>query len=183
MWRPLLLIGCFWLGLQAPAAAEVRHKEVVLYQSEGRVLLDLVEEYQLNETLTEALENGVPLVFETEARVVRERSIIWNAGISEKQLRRRLRYHPLAGLYRVEDVVPAGESRSFATLEAALAWLGENRGIELTRVEELDPERNYVVQVETSLVISALPLPLQTLAHLSPDWHFGSKVWEWRFRP
>jgi hypothetical protein len=182
MRSPWLGIAGLLLVLSAAAVADIRYKEVVLYQADASVMLDLVEEFQLNQTLSEALDNGVRLVFSTDVRMARERQLVWDKSVMERRFRRSLSYHPLAGLYRV-DVLDSDRQRSFATLQAALAFLGEIRELPLIAVADLDPQQSYAVEVQTSLLISELPLPLQTKAYVSADWYFSSKVWEWRFRP
>ena len=173
-----------WLLLAAAAAAAagIEYKTVAISEDDGWILLDIIEQYRLSDTMIEALENGVPLSFVTEATIEPEDAWFWEKPLASKHLRRTLRYHPLAESYEVRDSITR-KSRFFATREAALTALGDIQGWKLVRADRLKKHRYYRVTVESRHDIGRLPLPLRPRAWLSPSWHLSSKVYEWRLQP
>lgn len=172
----LLLLG------HALFAAEITYKAVGIGEEDGRILLDIIEHYELTDTMIEALENGVPLTFVTEVMLEPEENHFWESALVKKHLVRKLRYHPLAESYEVWDSL-TDQSRFFATREAALVALGDIKDWELIPADRLQKNRFYRVTVESWHDIGALPLPLRPKAYLSPGWHLSSKVYEWRLQP
>lgn len=175
----LILLLCLSAGLPA---SEIKFKGVELYQSEDKIMLDLAQQYTLNETVLEALESSVPITFETRVGMERDDGFFWQRDIADLRLLSELSYHPLASEYQVHKLYN-GEKMIFATLSAALEALGLMRSLEIIAVSELDAEAYYMVGIQTQLDIGSLPLPLRPLAYLSPSWHLQSKVWEWRLQP
>ena len=85
----------------------------------GVFLLHARVEYPVNPAIREALQDGVTLTFDLEARVERERRFWFNANVVDLTLRRELSYHAVTDRYVVRDV-RSGDQNSFATLEEAL---------------------------------------------------------------
>ncbi len=185
MQRPGRRLGpMLWLLLAATAvaAAGIEYKAVAIGEEKGWIVIDIVEQYQLSDTMIEALENGVPLSFVTEAAIEPEDAWFWQKPLASKHLRRTLRYHPLAESYEVRDSITR-KSRFFATREAALTALGDIQGWKLVRADRLKKNQYYRVTVESWHDIGRLPLPLRPRAWLTPSWHLSSKVYEWRLQP
>ena len=104
---PDRLSVCAWLvlllsllPLAAAVAGGIDYKAVSIGEEDGKVLLDLIEEYRLTPTMLEALENGVPLTFVTRVVLAPEKRWFWQSPLAEKVLRRKLRYHPPGGQLR-----------------------------------------------------------------------------------
>ena len=132
--------------------------------------------------MSEALENGVPLTFETHVQMRRASAWIWESDVVEHRLRTVLRYRPLSGLYELRNL--RGDERlAFATRDAALRALGKIVAMPIVRRDELDLDDEYVVRVGVRLDIEALPLPMRPMAYLKRDWSIASEPWEWRLRP
>ncbi len=183
--RILLAVGLLaYLPPAAPADEQaVEFRRVVLTLSEdGRILLDAEIDYRLNDTIAEALENGVPLTFETHVQMRRAKAWIWESDVVEHRLRTVLRFRPLSGLYELRNLT--GEVKlSFATRAAALRTLGRIVGMPVVEREDLDLEQEYLVRLEVHLDVESLPLPMRPLAYLDSDWSLASEPWEWRLRP
>ena len=164
-------------------ADDVTFRRIALTLSDqGLILLDAEIEYQLNETVSEALENGVPLTFETHVQMRRAKAWIWEKDVVDHRLRTVLRYRPLSGLYELRSLQD-DEGLAFATRDAALGAMGRIVAMPVIERERLDLDREYLVRVEVGLDIEALPLPMRPLAYLDPDWSVSSDPWEWRLRP
>ena len=164
-------------------AEEVEFRRIALTLSEeGLILLDAEIIYDLNDTVSEALENGVPLTFETHVQMRRGKAWIWEKDIVDHRLRTVLRYRPLSGLYELRNL-QGDEGLACATRHAALRTLGKIVAMPIIERERLDLDKEYLVRVEVKLDIEALPLPMRPLAYLKSDWSINSERWEWRLRP
>ncbi len=171
-----------WLA-SASLADEVEFRRIALTLSErGLILLDAEIDYQLNDTVSEALDNGVPLTFETHVQMRRAKAWIWEKDAVDHRLRTVLRYRPLSGLYELRNL-EGDEGLAFATRDAALGALGRIVAMPVIDRARLDLDQEYLVRVEVGLDIEALPLPMRPLAYLKPEWSLSSETWEWRLRP
>ena len=174
------------LLLQSPfavVAEGVDFDRVSLTLSEdGRILLDADIAYALNDTVSEALENGVPLTFETHVQMRRATAWIWEADVVEHRLRTVLRYRPLSGLYELRNL-QGDERLAFATRDAALRALGKIIAMPIVERARLNADEEYLVRIGVELDIEALPLPMRPMAYLKRDWSISTEPWEWRLRP
>jgi hypothetical protein len=178
-WFVLAFCAMFFVSVQA---ASISYKAVAIGEEESWIVLDLLQDYQLSETMEEALENGVPLTFETEVLIDPEDASFWRSILGKQQIRRQLLFHPLAEEYEVLDA-ETGKRRRFATRDAALLALGDLKGKRIIPAKALKKGVFYLVKIQTAHDIGALPLPLRPRAYLSPGWHLSSKVYEWRLQP
>lgn len=175
-----ILLACLPAVLLAD---DVKFQRIALTLSEeGLILLDAEIAYDLNDTVSEALENGVPLTFETHVQMRHAKAWIWEKDIIDHRLRTVLRYRPLSGLYELRNL-QGNDSLSFATRTAALRALGRVVAMPIIERDKLDLDREYLVRVEVKLDIEALPLPMRPMAYLKSDWSISSESWEWRLRP
>lgn len=175
-----LILLCLPLALHAD---EIDLRNVSLTLSEdGRILLDASIAFNLNDTVSEALENGVPLTFETHVQMRSADAWIWESDVVEHRLRTILLYRPLSGMYELRNLT-GSEHLSFATRGAALRTLGNIVAMPVVERDSLDLDQDYLVRIEVRLDIEALPLPMRPLAYLQRDWWVASEPWEWRLRP
>lgn len=164
-------------------AEQVDFRQVTLTLSDdGYIMLDAEIRYELTERVSEALENGVPLTFETHVQMRRAEAWIWEADVIEHRLRTVLRYRPLSGLYELRNF-QGDETLAFATRDSALRALGRIIAMPIVLREELDLDEEYLVRLRVHLDVEALPLPMRPAAYLSRDWSIASETWEWRLKP
>lgn len=176
----LLMLLCF-APLSLADGVEFRRVSLTLSEDD-RILLDAEIGFTLNDTVSEALENGVPLTFLTHVQMRRAGSWIWEADAAEHRLRTVLRYRPLSGLYELRSL--HGDNKlAFATRDAALSALGRIVAMPIVERSELQLDEDYLVTLDVRLDIEALPLPMRPLAYIKPDWSISSDPWEWRLRP
>jgi len=173
--HPLLL--ALLLAAGTLLAGDFRFGTVMLSQVDNQLVIDADIHYQLNDTTSEALANGVPLTFVTHIEVRDADAWIWQNDLVDRRLRSTLRYHPLSGLYQLHQL-DSDHSQQFATREAAMQALGTIRGLALLPVSQLRSGSSYRVRMDTYLDLEALPLPLRPLAVLTPSWHLESEQWE-----
>lgn len=180
--RYCMLLFCGLLLAPGVHAASISYKAVAIGEEEAWIVLDLLQNYELSDTMVEALENGVPLTFETEVIIDPEDAAFWRSVLVKKPIRRQLLFHPLAEEYEVRDM-DTRKRRRFATRDAALLALGDLKDKMIIRSDALQKGAFYLVSIQTTHDIGALPLPLRPRAYLSPGWHLRSKVYEWRLQP
>jgi hypothetical protein len=178
------LLGLCLLALSIAVQAEgITFRQVALTLSEdGYILLDADIGYDLTDTVSEALENGVPLTFETHVQMRRAKAWVWESDVIEHRLRTIVRYRPLSGLYELRSL-DQEEPRAFATRDSAFRALGRIVAMPIIARAKLDTDREYLVRLRAELDIEALPLPMRTLAYLTRDWSLDSDPWEWQLTP
>ena len=179
-WAMLLLLAC---GVSNVAAEGIDFQKVTITLGEdNRILLDAQLAYELNATTSEALENGVPLTFETHIQMRAADAWIWSGDVAELSLRSVLRYRPLSGLYEVRRLGQE-DKQVFATRASALRYMGRIQNLALVDRGRLDPSREYLVRLRANLDIAALPLPMRPVAYVSAEWDMEAEPWEWLLRP
>jgi hypothetical protein len=184
MTMPRLVAASLLMLVAASTIAErVDFRQVTLTLSEdGYIMLDAEIRYELTDRVSEALENGVPLTFETHVQMRRAEAWIWESDVVEHRLRTVLRYRPLSGLYELRSL-QGDETLAFATRDSALRALGRIIAMPVVLREELDLDDEYLVRVQAKLDVEALPLPMRPAAYLSRDWSIASETWEWQLKP
>ncbi len=178
-WPAAVLLS---LAAAVALAAEFTITKAAARLQDGVYLVDAVVSYEFSEVVLEALENGVPLTVELHLEVRREGAWVWEADVVDRRLRSQIRYSPLLGSYQVTHL-DSGAKRSFATRDAALSALGEVKDLAVVSADALKPDQSYRVDMQATLDIESLPLPLRPRAYLSRDWNLSSEWSRWRLRP
>ncbi|MGE5153428.1 MAG: DUF4390 domain-containing protein [Bdellovibrio bacteriovorus] len=168
------------LGLTGPlqAADAFSIKDVRTRVDEGVVTLDADIEFRFSPEALEALDNGVPLTIVLHFQVRDADAWIWEDSVADLRLRYAVRYKPLSERYEVYRL-PGERGRSFVSREAAIAALGELRGLQIVDQKRLDPESKYVLHMKAELDLEELPLPLRPIAYLRPAWKLGTSWTKW----
>lgn len=178
----------WWLGVPALLlawavfAGNFRITQVETRLVEGTYILDAQIDYRFSPEALEALNNGVPLTILMQFQVRSKDAWMWDSSVTELQLRYAIRHKPLSDTYEVYRLPGAG-GRTFVTPAAAIAALGEIRGLELVKQDRLAPDTAYEVQFKVSLDIEELPLPLRPTAYLSGAWKLASPWTRWPLTP
>lgn len=182
----VLLLWAWGLALSVPAPLlagdEFQIKEVRTRLEAGVFVLDADIELQFSPEALEALDNGVPLTIVLHFQVRNADAWIWEDSAADLRLRYAVRYKPLSERYEVYRL-PGERGRSFVSREAAIAALGELRGLQIVSKDRLDPESDYRVHIKAELDIEELPLPLRPIAYLRPAWKLGSSWTQWPLIP
>jgi hypothetical protein len=181
----LLLAGWLMAGFAGPAEA----KEGPLFSVDfartqlvdGVYQLNAGIRYQLSPALSDALHNGVALVFEVQVDVHRVRAWWLDAHVATVVQRYRLEYHALSRLYLVTHL-NTGVQHSFFRFSSVLAFLGELEALPLMDASLLNRESQYDGRLRARIAVDALPLPLRVRAYLSPDWSPVSDWYTWSLR-
>jgi len=185
----LLLGACLGLllALVRPLAAQpleqhafvVRGGEVVLHDGDYRLDADI--DFNLSPAAVDALESGVPLVFELRMELVRPRRYWLDENIAFLTQRYRLRFHALSQRYVLTNL-NTDESQNYASIPSALDALGTVRSLPVIDRRLLRSDQTYELWLRAGLDVDDLPPPLRTGAYLSPQWRLLSEWHVWRFQ-
>jgi len=154
---------------------EVRSAYVNL--DKGVFLLHARVEYPVSPAIRTALQDGITLTFELNARVDRDRRFWFNANIVDLTLRRELTYHAVSDRYVVRDI-RSGDQQSFATLDEALDYLGKIDAWPILVEPQLDGG-NYSVSVRAGMRRGHLPASLRAILFWTDDWARVSEWYTW----
>ncbi len=135
-------------------------------------------DYPETPAISDALRDGVDLLFDVDARVERARRFWFDSTVVDLTLRRELAYHTVADRYVVRD--PAtGDQQSFATLDAALQYLGTVDGWPILVEPQLEAGSQYVISVRAGIHRGHLSSSLRALLFWTDDWSRVSSWYTW----
>ena len=164
-------------GYTSQFAAEVKRAEITLQGDIYVLSADIV--YRLSDKAKAALQNGVPLFWDIQVRLLQHRDVLWNKTLVDTAIRYRIQYHALLNMYRVRNEVD-GEVYNFSTLPAALDLMSTISDFPLIEETELASENQYLGALRVSFDRESLPLPLRPVAYIDPQWYLSS---EWTLCP
>ncbi len=164
-------------ALQAGEAGQFSIRDAHVWHDEDGWFLDAQCDIRLSPGAREALENGVPLVFELRAQIVKTHAWLWDVVEYEHIQQRQLQYHALSRSYLVKDM-GSGRQGVYNRLDDALYAAGLIDSLLLTG-ETLDRDRNYIVRLRGSHDIESLPTPVRLLAYVSSEWDMNSRWFTW----
>jgi hypothetical protein len=135
--------------------------------------LNATFEYNFNNTLKEALLNGVALTVVVLIEVKRERQYWLDAQVATIRQRYKLSYQGLTQQYVIYHI-NTGLQENFNSLSAALDTLREIKELPLLDTHLVTARQRHKVHIQTYLDIETLPPPLQPVAYFSKDWRISS---------
>jgi hypothetical protein len=159
-----------------PGFFEVRSAMAEL--RDGVYYLNAVIGYRLSTEAVDALQSGVPLGIRLDIEIIHPRR--WwfdNEGAALRQSY-QIDYHALSERYVVLNV-NTGDQTSFASLLAALEYVGRIERLPLIDTAVLDDDRGYYVRLRASLDQEQFPGPLRLLAFWRRDWSIASEWYRW----
>jgi Domain of unknown function (DUF4390) len=135
-------------------------------------------DYPMTPAISDALRDGVDLIFDVDARVERARRFWFDSTVVDLTLRRELAYHTVSDRYVVRD--PAtGDQQTFATLEAALQYLGTVDAWPILVAPQLESGAQYIVSVRAGIHRGHLSSSLRALLFWTDDWSRVSNWYTW----
>ncbi|MDO5103939.1 MAG: DUF4390 domain-containing protein [Lautropia sp.] len=166
------LAGMALLLQRSPALAsesmQVKSIRLDLSPADGALLLGAEFAINLSHALQDAVSRGLPLHFVTEFEIIRPRTLWLDDTVATGQKEWRLSYHALTRQYRVSW---DKGSEAFNTLDEALALMLNQQDWAIASIEDLKPERTYLVRVRMRLDTTRLPKPFQITAFTDSDWN------------
>ena len=181
--RLISLTGAFLLALSSTLALADALDGVLQVSSayvnfdQGVIQLYAQIQYPLNPAIQKALQDGVTLTFDLEAKVDRVRHLWFNSNVVDLTFQRELAYHVVTDRFVVRDV-RSGDEQSFATLREALAYLGKVEAWPILVEPQLDGGR-YIISVRAGVRRGKLPSSLRALLFWTDDWQRVSKWYSW----
>ena len=177
------LLACLaLLSIPAGALAEgISVERASGRMKDGVYLMDASITYDLSDSVLEALLHGIALQFDVTVEVKRERDWVWDKVIYSRTISYQLEYQPLSSNYLVTNL-ETKEKEQLMSLEEALRQLGTITSYPVVSTDLLEEDRTYNCFIMSQLRIRKLPLPLQPVAYVSPNWHLASQWYEWTIR-
>jgi hypothetical protein len=164
-------------ALLAAETGQISVRDAHVWHEENGWFLDAQCDIRLSPGAREALENGIPLVFELRVQIVRTHNWLWDVVKHERTQQRQLQYHALSRGYLVKDI-ESGRQGVYNRLDDALYAVGLIDSLLLTS-ETLDRDRNYIVRLRGSHDIESLPTPVRLPAYVSSEWDMNSQWFTW----
>lgn len=164
---------------EAPPGFVIRTAFTDLVDGTHHLYADI--DYGLGEKALEALQNGVPLTFEVEVRVIRQRRWIWDKTEHTIHQQYRLEYLPLSDRFVLHNV-NAGTQSTYTTLQSAASELGRISDMPVIDDAALDTDSPYQVRLRVRLVVEAFPAPMRWVTIAFPGWRLASDWYAWTLR-
>jgi hypothetical protein len=164
------------------SARETRISSVRTLLADGVYRIGANVEFEFNETLHDALHNGVPLLIQLRIEVLRQRRWLWAGLVAELRQRFELQYHALSRRYLVSNF-STGVQRSFSTMKDALKYIGNVYDLPLIDANLLEPHQNYIVRMRADLDVESLPTPVRLWAYLGSAWSLKGDWYQWPLEP
>ena len=158
-------------------SGEFRIEDAHAWNADGAYLLDAQFSIKLSRGAREALDNGVPLVFELQVQIVRKHTWWWDIVAVELRQSRQLQYHALSQSYLVKDL-DAGTQGNYHRLEDALHAAGAIRNLFLSDLQ-MEADQAFNIRLRGSLDIESLPTPVRLPAYVSSAWDMKSEWYAW----
>jgi hypothetical protein len=178
----LLVATCCLLAASQTWARETRITDARTLLVDNVYRLGAHVDFDFNDTLYDALHNGVPLLIELRIEVLRDREWLWPESIAELSQRFKLEYHALSRRYIVNNF-STGSQHSFPVLDDALAYIGDVYDLPLIDAQLLKPDEKYYVRMRADIDVEALPTPVRAWAYLGSEWSLKSKWYRWQLQP
>ena len=179
-WRAAFaLVCCFGLATSVQAEGiEVKSAELEL--SENAYYLNASFDVQLNATLEDVINHGVPLYFVTEFSLILQRWYWFDKKLASTTQQFKLSYNALTRQYRLS----VGELfQNFDTLGEAVALLSRVRNRHIVDRDALEAGKPYIASVRMWMDVSQLPKPFQVNALASSEWNLSSSWYSWTVTP
>ncbi len=175
---PLRLVAVLWIGLTlclavaAPANADPIAVQRASLQADGSGWsLDARFEFELNSSLVEAVNRGVPLYFTTDFELTRARWYWFDEQPVSVSQTWRLSFQPLTREYRVSS---GGLQLGFGSLDDALAVIKHVTSWHVIDRTQVRAGETYTASVRMELDTALMPKPFQVDAVNNRDWSLAS---------
>jgi hypothetical protein len=171
-----------WLAAPSfadPLDGTLEIQSAFVNNSSGVYQLHVRTRYPANEETVAALRDGVSLSYDIDVTVNRERRFWTDAGVVALKLERELSYHSVSERYVVRDPLADGEQKSFASLDEALAALGNVEAWPILVASQVREPGEYLVSVRASIRRGRLTDALRALMFWSDDWQRESEWYTW----
>ena len=163
----------------ADASGYFKVTDISTDRGDDSYLLNATVDISLNSGPKEALENGIPLVFELQIQTLEKHVWMWDIVVSEFKQARQVQLHALSRTYLVKDLA-TGAQRSYLKLDDALRAAGFVHNFPVLDFNRIKDGQTYSVRLRGNLDIEALPTPVRLLAYVSSAWDMDSEWYQWQ---
>lgn len=168
----------FWvLADELPGTFKVT--QIDAEKGDESYLLNARMDISLNTGPREALENGIPLVFELHIQMLEKHTWFWDIVVAEYKQVRQVQLHALSRTYLVKDIA-TGAQRSYLKLTDALQAAGFLHNFPVLDFDRMEDGQRYAVRLRGNLDIESLPTPVRLLAYVSSAWDMESEWYQWQ---
>ena len=175
----LVFLLSFFMHVSAWAVDDVVVVESAVTHLNGNVYeLNAAVRMTLPVKVVNALESGVPIVFELQIKVGQGRWYWLDKTIIEKSQRYRLYYHAFTQQYLLKDM-NSGLQRNYLTLQDAITAFTSISNYPLLDAEKLKPDSYYEARLRMLLDRKVLPAALRANALLDSNWYVQSDWYSW----
>ncbi|HEX7684997.1 MAG TPA: DUF4390 domain-containing protein [Trinickia sp.] len=175
---PLRLMALLWIGLTVclTAAGVARADTIAVQraslQADGSGWnLDARFDFELNSSLEDAVNKGIPLYFTTEFELTRARWYWFDEQPVSVTQTLRLSFQPLTREYRVSS---GGLQQGFTSLAEALAVIKHVTSWHVIDRNQVQQGETYTASVRMQLDTALMPKPFQVDAVNNRDWTLAS---------
>ena len=160
------------LAFAMPARAESIAVKRASLQADGNGWsLDARFDFELNNSLEDAVNKGVPLYFTTDFELSRARCYWFDEQPVSVSQTIRLSFQPLTREYRVST---GGLQLGFGTLKDALSVIKHITSWHVIDKNQVRPGEAYTASVRMQLDTALMPKPFQVYAVNNRDWTLAS---------
>jgi hypothetical protein len=179
----VLLVSCtFWCSSPSFAdesgSFQALRASVIEDETTSGFLLDGRFSITLSSGAKEALQNGIPLMFELQVQLVRVHRWLWDSVKVDLKQSRQIQYHDLSRSYVVKNI-NAGTQRNFRRLSDAMDAAGALENLLLANGRLIENDADYKIRLRGSLDIESLPTPVRLIAYVSSAWDMSSEWHTW----
>jgi hypothetical protein len=191
-WRTTIAAARWPLGLFAIWAAAVASadplngtfeiRNVAIEHNDQAYFFSAQVEFPIDDSVRDALRQGLPLKLELEVEVSRPRRFWPDATLATAGERYELTYHAVTDRYRVDKGVgvPANaDQATYNDFETAMAALGRIDKLPIALVADVDDARRYNVNVRATVSVGDLPATLKLLMFWRDDWTRSTEWYTW----
>jgi len=166
-----LVIG-FGAGAAAPARADtIQVQRASLQADQNGWSLDARFDFELNSSLEDAVNKGIPLYFTTDFELTRPRWYWFDEQPVSVSQSIRLSFQPLTREYRVST---GGLQLGFSTLNEALSVIKHVTSWHVIDRNQVSAGDTYTASVRMQLDVALMPKPFQIDAVNNRDWNLSS---------
>ena len=171
------LVASLFVLVPARAADGIVIRSAEMRQVDGEYLLYARLSISLTPMLTDALNRGINLYFDTDFDFSLPRWYWFPQQLAHLSRVTRLSYNILLRQYFVSGINV--EARSMSTLPEALSYLGEINGWPVISRDQLSKSATYRATLSMQLDTSQLPKPLQINDIATGRWNLDSTPLVW----
>jgi len=168
-----LLVAFLLCGAVAAHAGSIEPVTASISPGDDGYVLSAEFNVDLGARLEEAVARGVPLYFNLEFTLDRNRWYWLNEQVSNVAIHYRLAYNALTRQYRLSV---GGLHQNFATLTEAMHVIGRVASLPVAEKTVLKTGETYAAALRLSLDRNQLPKPFQVDALSNRDWQVDTKT-------